>query len=181
MTPTTIIVVHRAEKRTKCSVEPLRKTGEFVFWRYPKRGTESLGGYVRLGLGGPQLSIEERNRGLVLLDGSWRWAAKMEKAYTDVPVRSLGPWVTAYPRQSQVFEDPAEGLATIEALYAALWQMDRPVERLLDSYHWGPLFLDRNRELMASYPRSVPPSSPQDLIVGGDLGPGFRESVRPCG
>ena len=76
MNPTTIIVVHRAEKRSKCSVEPLRKTGEFIFWRYPKRGVEPVEGYVRLGLGGPQLSIEDGERGLLLLDGSWRWAAR---------------------------------------------------------------------------------------------------------
>ncbi len=148
MTLSTILVVHRAEKRSKCSIEPLRKTGEFVFWRYPKRGTESLEGYVRLGLGGPQLSRGDQHRGLLLLDGSWRWAAKMEKSYSDVPVRSLGPWQTAYPRQSRVFEDPAEGLATIEALYAALFQMGRSVQGVLDSYHWAEPFLQRNRELM---------------------------------
>jgi len=154
MTPTTIMVVHRAEKRSKCSVEPLRKTGGFIFWRYPKRGTESLEGYVRLGLGGPQLSIEDRDRGLLLLDGSWRWAAKMEKAYTDIPVRSLGPWQTAYPRQSRVFADPAEGLATIEALYAALCQMGRRADDLFVSYHWGSLFLERNRERIESFSRT---------------------------
>ncbi len=152
--PSTIIVVHRAEKRSKCSVEPLRKTGQFGFGRYPNRGAESLEGYVRLGLGGPQLSAEDHDRGLVLLDGSWRWAAKMEKSYADIPVRSLGPWQTAYPRQSRVFEDPAEGLATIEALYAALYQMGRPVEGLLDSYHWGALFLQRNGELLERFART---------------------------
>jgi pre-rRNA-processing protein TSR3 len=154
MTPTTIIVVHRAEKRSKCSVEPLRKTGEFIFWRYPKRGVEPLQEYVRLGLGGPQLSSEDRERGLLLLDGSWRWAAKMEKSYTDVPVRSLGPWQTAYPRQSRVFEDPAEGLATIEALYAALCQMGRRSDGLLVSYHWGEAFLQKNRELIDLFERT---------------------------
>lgn len=165
MTPPTIIVVHRAEKRSKCSVEPLRKTGEFIFWRYPKRGTESLAGYVRLGLGGPQLSVEDRDRGLLLLDGSWRWAAKMEKSYTDVPVRSLGPWQTAYPRQSRVFADPVEGLATIEALYAALCQMGRRTDDLFASYHWGSLFLDRNRELIDSFSRIECAERPSSLKV----------------
>ena len=154
MNPTTIIVVHRAEKRSKCSVEPLRKTGEFIFWRHPKRGVEPVEGYVRLGLGGPQLSLEDRERGLLLLDGSWRWAAKMEKSYTDVPVRSLGPWQTAYPRQSRVFEDPAEGLATIEALYAALCQMGRRSDGLLASYYWGDEFLRKNRELIERFERT---------------------------
>lgn len=149
--PPTIIVVHRAEKRSKCSVEPLRKTGKFIFWRYPQRGKESLDGYVRLGIGGPQMTSEDRHRGLVLLDGSWRWAAKMEKAYVDLPVRSLGPWVTAYPRQSRVFQDPVEGLATIEALYAALCQKMGDTDQLLDSYHWSADFLQMNRALIESY------------------------------
>jgi pre-rRNA-processing protein TSR3 len=154
MTPSTIIVVHRAEKRNKCSVEPLRNTNGFVFWRYPKRGTESLDGYVRLGIGGPQLSLEDRGRGLLLLDGSWRWAAKMEKSYTDVSIRSLGPWQTAYPRQSRVFEDPEEGLATIEALYAALCQMGRRSDDLFARYHWGESFLQRNSELIDHFTRT---------------------------
>lgn len=154
MTPKTIIVYHRAEKRSKCSVEPLRQTGDYIFWRYPKRGSESLDGYVRLGIGGEQLSSADYHRGLVLLDGSWRWAAKMEKSYSDLPVRSLGPWQTAYPRQSRVFEDPAEGLATIEALYAALCQMGRRDDDLLETYHWGHEFLTRNFELVERFPRT---------------------------
>ncbi len=154
MTQKTIIVYHRAEKRSKCSVEPLRQTGEYIFWRYPKRGTESLDGYVRLGIGGEQLSPNDHDRGLVLLDGSWRWAEKMEKSYSGLPVRSLGPWQTAYPRHSRVFEDPAEGLATIEALYAALCQMGRREDDLLVSYHWGNEFLERNRELIERFPRT---------------------------
>jgi pre-rRNA-processing protein TSR3 len=37
--PPTIIVVHRKERREKCSVEPLRRRDrdDFVFWRYPFR------------------------------------------------------------------------------------------------------------------------------------------------
>ena len=121
-----------------------------------------MDGYVRLGLGGPQLSLEDRDRGLLLLDGSWRWAAKMEKSYTDVPVRSLGPWQTAYPRQSRVFADPVEGLATIEALYAALCQMGRREDGLFASYHWGEHFLQKNRELLQCFPRT----EGQEMISG---------------
>lgn len=149
--PPTIIVVHPSEKRSKCSVEPLRARSEFIFWNYPKRGTESLAGYVRLGLGGPELTPADGATGLVLLDGSWRWAAKMEQSYTDLPVRSLAAWTTAYPRVSKVFQDPAGGLATIEALFAALVQMGRPVDGLLDDYRWAPQFLENNRELCARF------------------------------
>src|SRR5690606_26974484 len=49
----TVIVVHPKEKRSKCSVEPLRGRDDFIFWTYPHRGPEPLTGYVRLGFGGP--------------------------------------------------------------------------------------------------------------------------------
>ncbi len=55
---------HPSEKRSKCSVEPLRGQPGFVFWNYPKRGTESLEGYVRLGIGGPQLTPNDCEQGL---------------------------------------------------------------------------------------------------------------------
>ena len=103
---------------------------------------------MRLGLGGPQLTPADAERGLLILDGTWRYAAAMERDYADLPVRSLGAWQTAYPRTSKLFEDPAAGLATIEALVAAYVQMGRPVEGLLESYQWREKFLEMNRELL---------------------------------
>ena len=150
MFPPTVIVVHPKERRSKCSVQPLRGRDGFVFWKYPRRGVESLEGYVRLGLGGPQLTPADGERGLLILDGTWRYAASMERDYAEVPVRSLGAWHTAYPRTSKLFEDPAAGLATIEALAAAYVQMGRGIEGLLDSYQWREEFLLRNRELMTA-------------------------------
>ena len=149
--PSTIIVVHPKENRAKCSVEPLRDREGFVFWKFPERGTEPLDGYVRLGISGPELTSDDFATGLVVLDGTWRWAADMERAWQDVPVRSLGPWQTAYPRVSKVFDDPAAGLATIEAIYAAYLQMNRPVDGLLDAYYWRDAFLERNRPLIERY------------------------------
>ncbi|QDT55002.1 hypothetical protein Pan44_30430 [Caulifigura coniformis] len=152
MFPTTIIVVHPKERRSKCSVQPLRGQEGFVFWKHPKRGPQPLEGYVRLGLGGPQLTADDADRGLLILDGTWRYAATMERDYADVPVRSLGGWVTAYPRTSKLFEDPAAGLATIEALAAAYVQMGRPIERLLDSYAWRDRFLAENAAIIEGFP-----------------------------
>ena len=151
MSPPTILVVHPKERRSKCSVEPLRGRDGFVFWKYPRRGEESLGGYVRLGLGGPQLTAADAERGLLILDGTWRYAATMERDYADVPVRSLAAWQTAYPRTSKLFEDPAAGLATIEALVAAYVQMGRPIEGLLDEYQWQSEFLEENHLLIESF------------------------------
>ncbi len=159
MHPPTVIVVHPKERRSKCSVEPLRGRDGFIFWKFPKRGPVPLEGYVRLGLGGPPLTPDDQARGLLILDGTWRYAAAMERDYAGLPVRSLGPWQTAYPRTSKLFEDPAAGLATIEALVAAYVQMGRPIDGLLDSYQWRAEFLDRNRELIQREEATAKPAS----------------------
>lgn len=142
--PPTIIVVHRRENRKKCSVEPLRGREGFVFWTYPEDGPESLEGYVRLGIGGPLLSEADHDRGLLVIDGTWRLAARMEKKYASLPVRSLPPWYTAYPRVSKVFDDPDVGLATIEAIFLAYKLLGRDTSGLLDHYHWRDEFLRKN-------------------------------------
>jgi pre-rRNA-processing protein TSR3 len=144
VSPPTIIVVHPRERRSKCSVEPLRGRPGFIFWDYPQRGSESLEGYVRLGLGGELLTPADADRGLLVLDGTWKYAARMEAAYAELPVRSLGPWRTAYPRRSKLYADPLEGLATIEAIFAAYIQMGRDPSGLLDHYHWRDRFLAEN-------------------------------------
>lgn len=150
MPPPTIIVVHPRENRRKCSVEPLRQHADFRFWTFPERGTESLQGYVRLGIGGPLLSEADRESGLLVLDGTWRLAQRMEPSFADVPVRSIPVWQTAYPRVSKVFEDPLTGLATIEAIYAAYFGLGRDTTGLLDQYRWSDQFLEQNRHLLAS-------------------------------
>lgn len=146
MPPETIIVVHPRERRSKCSVEPLRGRDDFIFWTYPEKGPQSLDNYVRLGIGGPLLSEADAEQGLLMLDGTWRLAEKMEKFYLDVPVRSIPTWQTAYPRVSKNFADPQEGLATIEALFAALHALGRDTNGLLDQYHWADRFLELNAE-----------------------------------
>ena len=144
MLPATVIVVHPRERRSKCSVEPLRNRPDFVFTTFPYPVPIDVTHYVRLGIGGRLLSSEDADRGLLLLDGTWRLAARMEPFYTHVEVRSLPVIHTAYPRKSEVFADPTEGLATIEALYAALRILGRNTDGLLDHYHWKRLFLERN-------------------------------------
>lgn len=144
----TIIVIHSKEKRSKCSVEPLRGRSDMIFWTFPHRGPEPLTNYVRLGIGGPPLTSADVQCGLLLLDGTWRLAERMEQDYQDVPVRSLLPWQTAYPRTSKLYEDPAAGLATIEALFAALTQMGHDTQGLLDSYRWREEFLQKNQQLL---------------------------------
>ena len=148
--PPTIIVVHPKERRSKCSVQPLREKDGFVFWKYPNRGEESLEGYVRLGFGGPVIGPDDAECGLLILDGTWRWAESMEEDFVDVPIRSLPEIETAYPRVSKTYDDPHGGLATIEALYAAYHLMGRDTAGLLDEYHWREEFLERNTDVWES-------------------------------
>jgi pre-rRNA-processing protein TSR3 len=150
--PPTVIVVHPKERRCKCTVEPLRGRPDFLFWKFPHLGHEPPDGYVRLGLGGALLTPADAGRGLLVLDGTWRLAARMEAPFVGLPVRSLLPWRTAYPRVSKLFNDPPQGLATIEALFAAFTQMGRPTTGLLDGYRWGRQFLERNAEILADNP-----------------------------
>ena len=143
MPPPTLIVMHPRERRAKCTVRPLRGMPEFEFRRFPLRQPVP-GGYVRLGLGGPVLSANDSAQGLLVLDGTWRWAGRMEAQLADIPVRSLPSMRTAYPRSSKVFDDPAAGLATVEAVYAALTILGRPTDGVLDHYHWRDEFLRLN-------------------------------------
>lgn len=142
--PPTVIVVHPKERRSKCSVEPLRPRDDFLFFTFPDPVTAPLDGYIRLGLGGDVLTEADADRGLFVLDGTWKLAARMEPMFADIPIRTLPPVETAYPRVSKVFDDPTGGLATVEAVYAALKIMGRDVEGILDDYHWKLPFLELN-------------------------------------
>ena len=147
--PGTIIVVHKSEKAKKCSVAPLRGNPDFSFVRFPGTRKPGLENFVRLGIGGPELGEADMDKGLLVLDGTWRRAAAMENEYGDVPVRTLpATWRTAYPRISKVSRDPDNGLATVEAIYAALSILGRNTEGLLDHYHWKEQFLALNRALV---------------------------------
>lgn len=142
--PRTVIVIHPRERRSKCSVEPLRGHSQYLFTTFPNPVPIDLSNYVQLGIGGPVLSEDDHDKGLLLLDGTWKRAAQMLPFYQHVPVRSLPPVRTAYPRKSEIFEDPEGGLATIEALYSALKQLNRPTTGLLDQYYWKSRFLELN-------------------------------------
>lgn len=143
--PPTVIVRHRRESPRKCSVYPLRDRPDIIFLPYPLHsGKPPLDGYIRLAADGPELSSADALAGILLLDGSWRWAASMTRDFIEVPPRSLHGWKTAYPRVSKQGTDPDNGLASIEALFIAYHLLGRPTEGLLDHYHWKKEFLEGN-------------------------------------
>jgi pre-rRNA-processing protein TSR3 len=143
--PPTVIVRHPKENPRKCSILPLRGRDDLIFLTHPARQRPPLTGYIRLAAEGPELTRADADCGLLLLDGSWRWAAAMTRDFLDVPPRSLSGYRTAYPRTSKLGTDPDNGLATVEALFLAYHILGRPTAGLLDHYHWAEEFLQLNR------------------------------------
>jgi len=142
--PQTVIIRHPRENPRKCSVLPLRGRPDILFLGYPVHPRPPLEGYIRLAAEGPPLSEADAGAGILLLDGSWRWAGAMNRDFLDVPPRSLAGWKTAYPRISKLGTDPDNGLASIEALFLAYHILGRPTEGLLDHYLWAAEFLSAN-------------------------------------
>ena len=136
------------ESAKKCSLTPLRglPVVEFVSFR---AGLElEAGGRLLLDPEAPELGAEDAGRGLFVIDCSWRRLPKLAEAVRgEVVRRRLPPLVTAYPRVSRVFDDPEQGLASIEALYAATCILGRPDPELLDGYRWAERFLSENPQL----------------------------------
>jgi pre-rRNA-processing protein TSR3 len=54
---------------------------------------------------------------------------------------------TAYPRKSRTFSDPEQGLASVEALYAALFLLGDARPELLEGYRFAERFLAANPRL----------------------------------
>lgn len=144
MYPPTVIVRHSKENPRKCSVLPLRGRSDLVFLNYPVKERPPLDGYLRLAAEGPELTAADAAHGLLLLDGSWRWAASMTRDFLDVEPRTLHGYQTAYPRVSKLGTDPVHGLASVEALFVAYHILGRPTAGLLDHYHWRAEFLRLN-------------------------------------
>jgi pre-rRNA-processing protein TSR3 len=142
--PPTIIVRSPRENPRKCSVIPLRGRPDVVFFSYPVDRPLNLEGYVRLAAEGPVLTSADSSAGILLLDGSWNRASAMNRAFSDVPPRSLIGYTTAYPRVSKRGTDPAQGLASVEALYIAYRILGRSTEGLLAHYPWAEEFCRRN-------------------------------------
>jgi len=141
----TVIVRNRRENPRKCSILPLRGRDDLVFTGYPLDKRLSLESYVRLAAEGEELSERDAGSGVLLLDGSWRWATVMNRDFLDVPARSLHGYRTAYPRKSKLDTDPENGLASVEALFMAYHILGRPTRGLFEHYRWAEEFLRINR------------------------------------
>ena len=148
--PPTIILRHRRENLKKCSLRGLESRSDCLFFTYPKEilTLPDLSNYCLLTLDAPPLSPADKNKGIFLIDGTWRYAQLMEKQLPEPRLfqrRSLpSGFQTAYPRRQGDCPEPTRGLASVEALFLAYMLLERPTTDLLDHYLWKEAFLKRN-------------------------------------
>ncbi len=146
--PPTLILRHRRENLKKCTLRGLETRPDFLFFTYPHDTLPDLSRYVLLTLDAPPLSMQDCHLGLFLIDGTWRYAATMEKQLPQPHLfqrRSLpAEFRTAYPRKQTDCQDPTKGLASIEALYAAYYVLGRTREELLNNFYWKETFFKLN-------------------------------------
>jgi pre-rRNA-processing protein TSR3 len=86
---------------------------------------------------------------LLVIDATWRYAAKMLKSLENQPqflYRSLpAHYRTAYPRRQEDCPDPIRGLASLEAIFLSYHLLQRETAGLLDHYYWKKQFLEINQ------------------------------------
>lgn len=145
--PSTVVWRHRKENLKKCSLRGLEVREDFSFFIYPGE-LPDLTGYILLDFEGEPLSEDDADRGLLIIDGTWRYAALMLKqveTQCQLVRRSIPPhFRTAYPRRQADCPDPDRGLASLEAIFIAYHLLGRDVSGLLDDYYWKQQFLSAN-------------------------------------
>ncbi len=144
----TIILRHKKENLKKCSLRGLESREDIHFFSYPlQERLPDVSSYFLLSMGAPEISEKDKNKGILLLDGTWKYAEKMQKILDPLNItkRSLPKnYETAYPRKQTHCPDPKTGLASIEALYIALKLLGKDCSDLLDHYFWKEQFLSKN-------------------------------------
>lgn len=147
------VLIYRDPRESvkKCSLTPLRGRSGVRFVDYHHERRLAVEPSVLLSPDGPELSAADAGAPLLLIDCSWRRVDQLRRTIDgELVPRRLPPLVTAYPRKSKTFEDPAAGLASIEALVAALWILGQPRPDLLDGYPFAAEFLRANAALLGA-------------------------------
>ncbi|MBL8692987.1 MAG: hypothetical protein JNJ88_02705 [Planctomycetes bacterium] len=145
--PLRVLIVRDARESTKkCSLTPLRGLAGVEFRSWVRERPIALPPCTLLHPDGAALSPLDAELPILLVDSSWHHLPQVLRDLTgEPPRRSIPPgFVTAYPRRSRLYEDPASGLASVEALYVASVLLG--IERLdfLHGYRFAPEFLSRN-------------------------------------
>lgn len=136
------------ESPKKCSLTPLRAREDLpIDWFHCDLGDSvEVGEVTLLHPEGTPLGPADACRPLLLVDSSWRDLPRMLRTVSGTMHRRCLPegLTTAYPRRSKTFADPLSGLASIEALHAALVLLGHRDDSLLDGYHWAAQWLQLN-------------------------------------
>ncbi|NGX60056.1 MAG: hypothetical protein KR126chlam3_01218 [Chlamydiae bacterium] len=143
--PHTIILRHRKENLKKCSLRGIEHRDDMLFFTYPwKEPQPSLENYVVLRPDAEELTRDDADKGIFIIDGTWRLAEKMLQSLEGtLSFRSIPNAKTAYPRCQKV----QDGLASIEALYLAYSILGRDPKGLLDHYYWEDQFLQNSANI----------------------------------
>ncbi len=141
-----IVIRHPRENIKKCSLRHLHGRADFEFYKAAKDFTFDASGCTLLEMGAKQISPADAARPIVLLDSTWKLLPSLRaRIFGNFEPRSLPDGIlTAYPRVSKLFDDPLGGLATVEALYAALRFAGEDDPSILDGYHFAEKFLSMN-------------------------------------
>ncbi|NGX62797.1 MAG: hypothetical protein KR126chlam6_00197 [Candidatus Anoxychlamydiales bacterium] len=146
----TIIIRHKKENLKKCSLRGLEKRENICFYSYPlKNELPDFSNYFLLEMNAPELKAQDQDKGILLIDSTWKYLAKILKILPEnIEKRSLPKnYISAYPRKQTMCTDPIRGLASIEALYLAYMLTKRDITGILDNYYWKEQFLSINKLL----------------------------------
>ena len=140
----TIIIRHPKERLSKCSLQPLIHRKDLTFLKSTPNFTFDATNHILLCLDAPELTIQDKNHPLLLIDSTWRLLPQIMSKIKGSPIRrTLSSFIqTAYPRISKIGPNPHQGLASVEALFVAKYILGDHDPSLLDSYHWKDPFLE---------------------------------------
>jgi len=139
------VVRHPRENLKKCSLSHLHGEPSFEFLTASDGFSFDAAGFTLLEMGAPPITEADADRPFLLLDSTWNLLGRIRrKVYGNFMPRSIPPAIlSAYPRVSKMHDDPS-GLATVEALYAALRLMGKADVRIIRNYKFAQLFLEIN-------------------------------------
>jgi pre-rRNA-processing protein TSR3 len=146
------VLIDRGETPNKCTIAPLAGRADLRICRTLHWEVSSP---VLLHPDGVCLStvigkgqFTEPPSGIAAIDCIWRRLPSMLQRLKTSPhpvyARLPDGLVTAYPRVSKVVDDPAGGLATIEALFAGAAMLGHIDPSLFSAYYFGREFVERN-------------------------------------
>lgn len=143
-----IVIRHPKENIKKCSLRFLHDKDGFEFHKANDNFSFDATGCILLEIDAPPITEDDKGKPILLLDSTWRLLPKIRnKVYGNYIARSIPPSVkTAYPRISKIFADP-DGLATVEALYAAMRMAGNPDVSVLKHYPFAKKFMQINNWL----------------------------------